>query len=213
MSGRRAGCWLVVAAVLGWASPGAAADTAVVGHVVRTVGFVTLVRDDSTRVVPEGAEVRAADRIVTAADGRVEIAGRDGTVLVIGPASEIVVAEYAVDVRGLRLRAVLSLLGGVLRATVAAAADGAGFDVETRVAVASVRATDWVVESETPDRAAVFVVEGAVEVTARAVPPAAPASVRLEAGFGTDVVAGQPPTPPKAWGRARIEAVLAKTRL
>ena len=200
---------LALAVVVAWCSTAAAAEDAAIGQVVKMAGFVTLTRDDRTRVVAVGAAVSPADRIVTAADGRVELALRDRTVLVVGPASEIVVADYALDNAGGRLRGLLSLIGGILRATVTKGTDGGGFDVETRVAVASVRSTDWIVEADQPDHAAVFVVDGVVEV----VSTTEKSSVRLEAGFGTDVVAGKAPTPPKQWGQKRVEAALARTRI
>lgn len=187
----------------------AAADEMPIGKVVQKSGFVTLTREDRTRVVPVGAPVLAEDRVVTAADGRVEIAFRDRTVLVIGPASEVVVADYRIDGGGNRLRALLSLLGGILRSTVAKAPDGGTFDVETRVAVASVRSTEWVIEAENREHTAVFVVDGAVEVVSKSEKTGA----RVEAGFGTDVFAGKAPTPPKQWGKKRVEAVLARTRM
>ncbi len=192
-----------------WGSASAAADETAVGQVVRKSGFVTLTRDNRTRVVAVGAPVLVADRIVTADDGRVEIAFHDRTALVIGPASEVVVADYQVDDRGNRLRALLALIGGILRSTVVRAPESGTFDVETRVAVASVRSTEWVIETDRHGHAAVFVVDGVVEVASRS----EKAGVRVEAGFGTDVFGDKAPTPPKQWGKKRVEAVLARTRM
>ena len=200
---------LAMAFVVACGPASAAADEMPIGRVVQKSGFVTLTRDDRTRVVPVGAPVLAEDRVVTAADGQVEIAFRDRTVLVIGPASEVVIAEYGVDDRGNRLRALLSLLGGILRSTVAKAPDAGTFDVETRVAVASVRSTEWVIAADRRDHAAVFVVDGVVEVVSKS----EKTGVRVEAGFGTDVFAGKAPTPPKQWGKKRVEDVLARTRM
>jgi hypothetical protein len=200
---------LVLAFFVAWCPAPAAAEEAAIGHVVRKSGFVTLTRDDHTRVVPTGAPLLPADRIVTAADGRVEIAFRDRTVVVVGPGSEIIVADYVVDAADGRLRGLLSLIGGILRATVARASDGGRFEVETRVAVASVRSTDWIVEADGRDHAAVFVVDGVVEVVSKS----EKTGVRVEAGYGTDVFAGKAPTPPKQWGKKRVDAALAGTRI
>lgn len=200
---------LALVVFVAWGSASAAADEIGIGRVAEKSGFVTLTRDDRTRVVPVGAPVSAGDRVVTAADGRVEIAFRDRTVLVIGPASEVIIADYQVDGGGHRLRALLSLLGGILRSTVTEAPEGGTFDVETRVAVASVRSTEWVVETDDGDHAAVFVVDGVVEVVSKS----EKARVRVEAGFGTDVFAGKAPTPPKQWGKKRVESVLVRTRM
>jgi len=51
---------LALVVVIAWCSAAAAAEDAAIGHVVRKAGFVTLTRDDQTRVVPVGAAVSPA---------------------------------------------------------------------------------------------------------------------------------------------------------
>jgi hypothetical protein len=51
------------------------------------------------------------------------------------------------------------------------------------------------------------------EVAVRHARPEVPGSVQLTAGMGTDVLGQQPPTPPKQWGAARVQALLTATTL
>ena len=104
-------------------------------------------------------------------------------------------------------RGVLTLLLGIVRTSLSGVWSG-GFEVRTRAAVASVRATDWITEIG-DDRTSVFVVEGSVAVRGTG----DGAQVVLEEGFGVDVEAGQPPPPPKEWGASRVEQALARTRV
>ena len=101
----------------------------------------------------------------------------------------------------------LKLLLGIIRTSLSGAWSG-GFEVQTRAAVAAVRSTDWITEAR-DDRTAVFGVAGKVAVRALA----DDTEVVLAKGFGTDVVNGEAPTPPKQWGSSRVEEVLARTRL
>jgi hypothetical protein len=80
--------------------------------------------------------------------------------------------------------------------------------VEIRCNDASARSTIWIVEV-TPDDTAAFVARGIVDVGSREVA----GSVVLDAGYGTDVRRGAPPTPPKRWGQARVDGVMARTAL
>jgi hypothetical protein len=59
------------------------------------------------------------------------------------------------------------------------------------------------------ERSSVFVVSGEVAVTG----VADGTRVRLSEGEGTDVEIATAPTSPKQWGDARIQDVLARTRL
>ena len=97
---------------------------------------------------------------------------------------------------------------GILRATVEGAGRQAPFDVRTRAAVASARATEWIVEAK-DDSAAVFVVEGRVGVASTGPPH----GVVLSAGFGTDIGLDRAPKRPKRWGEARVQDVLRRTQV
>lgn len=185
-------------------APAAAQEEESAGQVVQQRGPVTALSEGAPRSLYIGAFLRAGDRVRTGADARVRIELRDGSTLSLGANTEIVLSTYLPEDDG---RGVLTLLLGIVRTSLSGVWSG-GFEVRTRAAVASVRATDWITEIG-GDRASVFVVEGSVAV--RGTDDGA--QVVLEEGFGVDVEAGQPPPPPKEWGASRVEQALARTRV
>ena len=179
-----------------------------IGRVVQQQGAVNALRGEERVPLWSGDPVFVADRILTGSDGRVRIAFIDESELSIGSDSEVIVDDYRFGRDGRRLNAALSLVFGILRAVITPSAPSAVFDVRTRVAVASARATDWVVEAK-PGHTAVFVAEGRVAVGARELR----GEVLLGAAFGTDVYSGKPPTVAKRWGASRVRDVLERTAL
>ena len=184
--------------------PGAALAGDPIGRVVQQEGAVTVQRAEDRVPLWPGDPVFIADRVLTGPDGRVRIAFQDESLLAIGSDSEVMVDDFRIGRDGRRLNAVISLLLGIVRAAVTPAAPSVVFDVRTRVAVASARSTDWIVEAK-PDHTAVFVAEGLVDVTASG------GQVLLGSGLGTDVMAGRAPTSPKRWGEARVRDVMGRT--
>ena len=192
--------------LLAGALPARAAEQAI-GRVVQQQGDVRVVRDAAaTAPLAVGAEVLRRDRIVSGHDGRVKIEFLDRSLVAIGSDTELFVADYAVGRDGRRLNAVLSLLSGIVRALVAEP-DGS-FDITSRAAVASARSTEWLMEA-TGAGSAVFAAAGVVAVQA----VGTNTIVELTPGMGTDVPPGAAPTPPKLWGKARVEDFVARTRL
>lgn len=202
---RLAASVLVVTGLL--AAPARAADGEKVAEVTQLRGTGIVMRGSDSATLAVGVELLSTDRVLTDKDSRAKIRFIDGTVVTVGAGSELYIAEYAATA-GARESSLLSLLRGILRAAVAPHPGNPRFEVETRVAVASVRSTDFVVEAK-PNATAVFVVEGEVAVSTES----PPASVQLGPGFGTDVTAGAPPQPAKQWGARRVQDVLARTSL
>jgi hypothetical protein len=194
--------WLLVG------SPGAALAQDAIGQVVAKQGVVSVVRDGRPTDIQLGASVVADDRIVTGKDGRVEISFTDGTLLAIGSGSDVRISDFDQDGSAGDRKGLLSIILGILRLTVDAAAWPQGFQVESRTVVASVRSTDWIVEAS-PERTSVFVVEGRVEVRARS----GAGTVVLEPEFGTDVSGAQAPSAPKRWGSGRVAEAMARTQV
>jgi len=205
----------VLIVVLGMAPPGAAAeppaDGRAVGELVARVGAVAALRSGGSGPLAAGDPIYEQDLIVTGVDARAKIRFEDGTTLSIGGGSQLSVVEYldpAAAESG--RRGVLSLLIGIVRAIVSPNADRPGLDIETRVAVASVRSTDLMVESAPKGMAAVAL-EGEVAVSSK--PPGPVETVVLTEGMGTDVAPDGPPSPPARWGSARVADFLDRTRV
>lgn len=188
---------------LAWQRPARAQDEVAVGRVTRQVGTALVVRGQATEPLAVGAEILVTDRLITQAGSRLEITFTDGTLTVLGPSTDVAVATFVLagDSRG---EGVLSMLSGVVRATVAPGSGG--FAIEGRVAVASVRSTELIVEV-VEDRMSVLSLEGIVDVRHEG------ETVGLEPGVGVDVRAGEPLPEPRAWAAPRVADVVARTTL
>lgn len=179
-----------------------AQEPAPIGWVAGQTGAATVLRNRVPAPLIVGAPVFRADHVTTGAETRLTIEFTDGSSVVLGPGCALSIEEFTTDPKGGRLSAVLSLLRGIVRAIVNPAQAG-GFEVRTETAIASARSTDWTVEVA-PGTTAVLVLDGTVAVAGRA-----GGEVVLEPGEGTDVAAGQPPTPPVRWGEQRRARTLS----
>jgi hypothetical protein len=153
-----------------------------------------------------GAALAAEDGIRTGTDAKVLLDCRGGLQLAIGPGSEVRLARYLAAADGSRLEVALGMAFGLMRLITGEPRPGRSIEVETRVAVASVRSTEWVIEA-VPAATSVLSVHGRVEVRGSGT------TVALDPGQGTEVMRGQPPTPSHIWGEARRARVLALTTL
>ena len=198
---------LMLAVSLGSHRPAAADDTASC-RVTKQVGAATLLHGAMETPLRFGAAVAAGDRVVTSAGGRVEITCDDGSTIIIGERTNVSLAIFWSANDGSQYKRLLRLLQGILRLQAPVGDTSDRFDVMTDTAITSVRSTHWIVEA-TIGNTAVFVADGRVAVTARS----DRSTVLLEPGFGTDVAAGAAPTPPKAWGQARIGSAMVRTTL
>jgi hypothetical protein len=169
------------------------------GHVLRLVGEAKIERASGTTALAVGAPIATGDRIMTGADARVEIQLEGGARLILGPDSRLVVPEQAARAIG-----VVDLMLGIVRAVLPDEGAVGGFMVRGRTAVASVRSTEWIVETD-EDSTAVFSIDDEVQVIG------AGGSVTLGPGQGTDVAAGSAPTEPKEWGAERRNDVIFRT--
>ena len=147
-----------------------------------------------------GAEVggTVSERVAfeTGAEGRLEIRCSDGLVVTIGP-------ESAVEAEGLlaatdQSESVFLRLVRGITGIVAPDRTWDRFEVETDLAIASVRSTDWLVAHDAETGSAVFVAGGVVEVSADG------ASETLSEGQGIDVVAGAGLGEIAEWGTERV---------
>jgi hypothetical protein len=182
--------------------PSAAQDA--VAEVVRARGQVS--KTDGTEKTPlaAGSPVGVGDTIVTADGAKVDLRFADGSLLTVGPSSQVKISQYAPAADG--GEALMSLLSGILKLIVNDGAHWRRFAVESETAVASVRGTEWLVDAGA-GTTAVFVLRGSVEVAGRGTQPG---MVTLGPGQGTDVRQSAPPTIPKLWGAARRFKALAR---
>jgi hypothetical protein len=192
----------------GFGSAGRASDRTLVGTVDRLVGEASVVVGRTTRPLATEGRLFVGDRVVTGADGRLEIACTDGSTIIVGAQTTVTLSEYTTNADGTGKTALLDMVEGLVRVSLSRLGVWQRFEVTTPTAIAAARSTEWIVEA-VPGRSAVFVVNGRVEVIDRQLK----GGVILDPGDGTDVRAGDAPTVAKRWGKKRVDDVLSRTRL
>ena len=145
--------------------------------------------------------VNVEDIIETGPDGKALLQFDDGSTLILGNNSRLVVRDLVSAPAEHERRVLVRAARGVLRFVARALGDATTeIWVEAPTAVAGVRGTDWMMRIG-PDNTAVFVEAGSV--TVRSVGPDRK-EVLVPERKGTDVAAGKPPTEPAAWGAQRM---------
>lgn len=177
-----------------------------IGQVSRTQGSLAAVRGVAIVRLAVGDDVFVDDVLRTGTDSRALIVCRDGLQITIGPGTEMAVRSVVTDRQG-GVQVVLGLLGGIARLLGGAIEGGRAVEIDTRTAVASVRSTEWLVES-TGEGTGVLSLAG--EVTVQGL---AGGVVVLRPGEGSDVAPGAPPRPATVWGAARRRDAVARTTL
>ena len=127
---------ILIAVLLLFALPGAAADTAVVAGLR---GAPTVTRGGASTPLRRGDAVAIGDRIATDASSRVKLLLADDSVLSIGSGTEVVIDELLL---GSERRGRLRVLAGRFKLAIAAWLSGpSDYQIETPTAVAGVRGT------------------------------------------------------------------------
>ncbi|NMB74768.1 MAG: FecR domain-containing protein [Myxococcales bacterium] len=133
--------------VLFWASLSLAQG---VGFVAAVSGDARLVRDGTSVEISVGAEIREGDQILTGAKGRVKILLSDDSILALGNKSDLRIEAHRFSVVQKERKTRINLGTGAVRALVQKTVHGgsADFEVRTGNAVAGVRGTEFVLESD-----------------------------------------------------------------
>lgn len=194
--------------VAGGSAGRAASDRVLVGTVDRLVGEASVVVGRTTRPLAREGKLFVGDRVITSAEGRLEIACTDGSTIIVAAETTVTLSEFTTNADGSGKTAVLAMVEGLVRVSLSRLGVWQRFEVTTPTAIAAARSTEWIVVAE-PAHSAVFVVHGRVEVVDRQLL----GGVILDPGDGTDVRAGAPPTVAKRWGQKRVDDVLSRTRL
>ena len=173
-----------------------------VAEVAALVGKATVTRGVGTTPIPLalGDALYERDLIKTAED----------SVATLGPLGTLVLVVTRVRLADGQRQVTLSMTIGVMRAVVGLLGSQDTFILRTPTAQCTVRGTEFGAILK-PDSAGFFVKQGKVVVTNR--DPEVQGEVILTDGEGTDVGMGQPPTNPKKWGAARVNALLEATTI
>lgn len=126
----------------------AAAQDARSGTVKEVVGTVSLVQGTATRAAKPGEAISATDKVVTGRDGNVSMVLRDGTVMSIGPNSQINLSQFRYDSTTQQGNILVNVLQGSMRMITGLIAKVSPQDVKvtTPTSVVGVRGTDFIVE-------------------------------------------------------------------
>jgi len=203
--GTNASRWLPVlaAALLVLAHPAVADERTCA--VAEVAGEASLTHAGAKADAQVGADLAAKDLLKTGRSGRVEVACSDGTHVTVGPDTEIGLGSL-IGEQGDNASIGMSLHRGIARFLAPVRTWGA-FNVFGPVAVASVRSTEWIME--TPKRGTnVFVIKGVVEVQGKR-----GNTVQLSPTYGVDVAPDGTMAAPKKWGAKRVADVLARLGL
>lgn len=148
------------------------------------------------QAIKPGARIAAGDDLQTGKDGYATIKLADGSTLALQPGSNLQVDSVRKSPLAPSSDALFTLKNGRVEAAVQKrSASGARFEVRTPIAVAAVRGTRFRVAADADKRTATSeVVEGTVAVN----DTGNLGSVAVQEGFGTRVLEGQPPSPPRA---------------
>ena len=148
---RRLRCALVLCASLALGSAWAqTADDTRIGTFKNVQGDVRVIGRDG-RTQP-GDGVRAGDRLQTGRQGSASVVLRDGTVLTVGPGSEMDLSQFEYNATTQEGNALLKLLRGSVRVVTGllAKTQPERFQVRTPTALVGVRGTDFIVEANPP---------------------------------------------------------------
>jgi hypothetical protein len=168
------------------------------GTVIEVSGSCT----DYGRVLNRGDAVQIGDMLHVPAGGNLKLQMADGSVISIGPDTNMTVVSYAIDGFGRKVR--LSLTLGALRAQVTSITGPSMFEVSTAAGTASVGSdsADWFIKTQ-PDSAQVAVLAGTIDLMSTVTG----VSVSIPARWGTRLETGLDPVLPRVWAQREFNAV------
>jgi hypothetical protein len=174
-------------------------------EVAEVTGEASLNHDGSQTAARVGIDLAPSDLLHTGSSGRIDVVCSDGTRVTLGPDTEInlgsLVGEQ--DEAG---SIGMSLHRGIARFLAPVRTWGT-FNVFGPVAVASVRSTEWIME--TPKLGTnVFVLDGVVAVQSKRGD-----NVQLSPTYGVDVAPDGTMGEAKKWGAKRVADVLTRLGL
>lgn len=202
-SNARIWCTALAGCLLALAQPAEAQDRTC--QVAEVTGQATLFHDNAPGDVAVGTALSARDRLVTGPAGRVQIACSDQSLVTVGPDTDIGLGSL-VGEQGGDTSIGMSLHRGIARFLAPVRTWGT-FNVFGPVAVASVRSTEWIMETP-KGGTSVFVIAGVVEVQSKRGQVA-----RLQPTQGIDVAPDGTMAEPKVWGAKRVTDVMTRLGL
>lgn len=135
-----------------------------VGHVTEATHEARIIRGDSVFVLEQGVALRREDVISTGRDGHAQLEMDDGSILELGPSSQIHLSEYLLDDQRQVEKAEVSLLTGWLRFLTAKLAPQRPYRFTTPTMIIGIRGTQGTIYAE-EDSSSLSLSEGLVDLT------------------------------------------------
>jgi hypothetical protein len=174
-------------------------------QVAEVSGTASVIHEGKRTKAEAGMALSARDTVRTGDSGRIEIVCSDQVVVTIGAATEVGLGSL-VGEQGPNESIAMSIHRGIAR-FLAPVRTWGSFNVHGPVAVASVRSTEWVME--TPKRGTnVLVLDGSVTVRSKT-----GQGIILGPSHGVDVAADGTMGEGKTWGAERVEKTLKRLGL
>ncbi len=190
--------WLL-AIPAGWAAP--------VGIVIGLNGDCIISRGGNRTPATLSQSVEVGDTVEVPTGGKLKLRMADGSMVSLAPGTRMTITTYGVDEAGQRQEAKLTLEKGLVRSEVTpVAGTPARFEIDTAVATAAVRSTDWFVELNGEDMQ-VNVLKGSVETTSKATRRA----VLIPARAASRIRIGRDPTPPARVNMTALNGLVGRT--
>jgi hypothetical protein len=177
-----------------------AADFEVIGNATRLKPEAGARLEGAERVLAVGADLHRDEQVWTAAGGRLDIKFADGSSVTLGENARMLLDEFVLPESGGSGSQVLRSITGALRFVGGAVdqSEPGATRILTPIATMTVRGTEFFA-GPIDGAYGVFVFDGRVDVATSA------GSVTLNRGEGTTVSRSTvAPTPPIAWGAAKI---------
>lgn len=194
----------LIAAALAWAVLAIVPRSAVAADPVGTVEDLTgeaFVRESgTTRALEKAGPVHLGDHLGTGRKSRLGLLLGKQTRLRMGERTQVTIDRFVVDAGG-----EITVRAGPVLFDRPKATKRRRLSIRTPFGVIAVRGTRFFV-GPVGNRYGVFVERGSVAVSAGR------RTVVVREGQGTDLNPGRPPTPPRRWGRARINLALDSVR-
>jgi len=211
-----------IAVLLLWLYAGLAEAGPLAGSVVGIAGQVFVDRSGQRYGLRLGDQVFVDDTFTVSADAKLKLRMNDGSVLSLASNTTLRIDAYTLNSSGQRQSAVLSLIGGLVRALTAPGGQPSRFEINSAVGTSGARSTDWFsgvltaspppgsrLSGSPPGSAFVVVLSGTVELTSRATGRA----VLIQPRYGSEILAGRDPNPPVLHTQAELDRLIARTEL
>jgi hypothetical protein len=200
MERKLVGALFTIFGLMFWAYAAAATPA---GTVIGVSGSCT----DYGRVLNRGDAVQVGDTLEVPPGGILKLQMADGSVISIGPDTNMTVVSYAIE-GGAGRKVRLSLTLGALRAQVTSITGPSIFEVSTAAGTASLGSdsADWFIKTQ-PDSAQVGVLAGTIDL----VSTVTGASVSIPPRWGTRLETGLDPVLPRIWAQREFNAITRLT--